>query len=179
MNTTTYKKHIKHSVKLAAFAYLKEKLRTHSKVKHIKYYKYETQAYLKSPIFSNIEVNMLHSLRSRTADCKMNFKQKFTHTNLLCSSCGCQNEDQPHLLACKTIKEHLKSKNITIYEMKYEDIFSENVRKQKEITTLYMELFEIKKKLENRTQEAPSSNTLELTMDFDLHHRIDNSLSGK
>ena len=59
--------------------------------------------------------------------------------------------------------------------MKYEDIFSEDVRKQKEITTLYMELFQIKKKLENNSQEALSSNTLELTMDFDLHCRIDNN----
>ena len=78
------------------------------------------------------------------------------------------------MLAYKTMKENLKSKTTTVFEIKYED-----VRKQKEITTLYMELFQIKKKLENNSQEAPSSNTLELTMDFDLHCRIDNSLSGK
>ena len=33
MNTTTYKKHIKHSVKLAAFVYLKDKLKTHTNLK--------------------------------------------------------------------------------------------------------------------------------------------------
>ena len=179
MNTKTYKEHIKHSVKIAAFDYLKEKLKTHSKVKHIEYHKFEIQAYMKSPIFSNIDVNMLYSLRSRSADCKMNFKQKYTHTNFLCCLCGVENEDQPHLLACKVLKKHLIRKNIATKEMKYEDIFSEDIRKQKKITTLYMELFQIKKKLENDSQEAPSSSTLELTMDFDLHHCIDNSLSGK
>ena len=178
-NIKTYKSKLKLSVKAAAFEYLKEKLRTHTKVKHIRYNKFDTQAYMKSPIFSNIDVNMLHSLRSRSADCKMNFKQKYINKNLRCSLCNIQNEDQQHLLSCNVIQKHLKSKNITTNKVKYEDIFSEDVKKQKEITTIFIEIFQTKKILEKRCQEAPSSDTMELAIDFDLHSCIDESLSGK
>ena len=61
---------MKSCVKSAAFNYLKQKLRTHSKVKHIKNKSFETKKYMTSPIFNDIEVNLLHRLRSRSTECK-------------------------------------------------------------------------------------------------------------
>ena len=60
----------------------------------------------------------------------------------------------------------------------YQDIFSSDVRKQKEITTLYMELLNIRKMLLEDSQVAPSSAAVELTMGNDLHPCIDNPLPG-
>ena len=110
-NTKVYKSKIKSCVKSAAFNYLKQKLRTHSKVKHIKYKSFETKKYMTSPIFNDIEVNLLHRLRSRSTECKENFKQKYIHTNIRCSLCDVENEDQRHLLSCRVIQQYIRSKN--------------------------------------------------------------------
>ena len=109
-----YKAHIKSSVRNAAFDYLKRKLQTHTKVSHISYDKLETQGYMTSPLFTNIEVNMLHALRSRCADVKANFKQKYLHTHLRCPLCDDQNgqDDQQHIILCKTLKDNHKSNKL-------------------------------------------------------------------
>ena len=116
---------------------------------------------------------MLHSLRARCADVKMNFKHKYILTHTRCSSCDIKDEDQQHLLSCEVIQQHHTSQNITRNTVKYEDLFSKNIHKQKDITTLYIELFDIRRKLQNKSQEAPSSRNLELTMGGDLRHSID------
>ena len=173
-----YKAYIKSKIKLAAFKYLMRKLKTHSKVSHIEYQKLETQGYMTSPVFTNVEVNMLHSLRARCADVKMNFKHKYIQTHTRCSICDIENEDQQHILLCEVIQQYHKSENITQNTVKYEDLFSKNIHKQKEITALYVDLFDIKRKLLNKCQEAPSSSNLELTMGRDVLQGIDFSLSG-
>ena len=173
-----YKAHIKSRVKIAAFEYLMRKLKTHSKVSHIKYQRLETQGYMTSPLFTNVEVNMLHSLRARCADVKMNFKHKYIQTHTRCSICDIKDEDQQHILLCEVIQQYHKSKDITQNKVKYEDLFSQNIHKQKEITALYVDLFDVKRKLLNKCQEAPSSSNLELTMGRDLLEGIDFSLSG-
>ena len=113
-NTHTYKKFTKARVKSKSFEFLNTKLKTHSKVQHIKYNKLEIQMYMVSPLFSNFNVNMLHALRSRGTECKVNFKQKYQHTSLKCSLCGIEEEDQKHLLTCNVILKYLKSKNISV-----------------------------------------------------------------
>ena len=178
-NTHTYKLFIKSRVKSKAFEFLNTKLKKHSKVQHIKYDKLEMQMYMVSPLFSNCDVNMLHALRSRGTECKVNFKQKYQHTSLKCSLCGLEDEDQKHLLTCNVILKYWKSKNISVRKSDYEDIFSKDIRKQKEITTIFRELFEIRTKLQNNSQAAPSSSSMELTMGTDLQRCIDYSLFGK
>ena len=175
---SAYKSHIKSSVKSAAFKYLKKKLSTHTKVQHIQYKQLEIQQYMTSPMFTNGEVDMLHALRSRCTDCKVNFKQKYIHTNLKCSLCDNEDEDQQHILVCTVIKNYLQSKNVSVNNVIYQDIFSSDITKQKEITTLYMELFKIRTMLLNDSQVAPSSVAAELTMGNDLHLCIDNPLPG-
>jgi hypothetical protein len=62
-----------------------------------------------SPIFSNKEVNLLHALRSRSTECKTNPKQKYIHTNLLCTLCETEADDQPHLMRCTEPFNKLKN----------------------------------------------------------------------
>ena len=160
-NCNSYKKNIKAKIKTAAFKYLKEAQQTHSKVKQIQYKKLEIQKYMTSPLFSNEEVNLLHALRSRSTECKENFKQKYTNSNLLCNLCKVENEDQAHLMRCRVIQDNFDTEEIANRKIKYDDIFSENIVKQKEITSLFIILFKIRNEIqENQTsQPAPSNLT--------------------
>ena len=133
-NTEAYKKMIKKRIKVAAFNFLKSLQSKHSKGKDIKYSGLEIQKYLTYSTFNNEEVNMLHGLRSRSTECKANYKQKYLHTNLLCSLCEEEDEDQQHLLKFKVLSKNLRTKDVTDGGVEYEHIFSKKVNKQKEIT---------------------------------------------
>ena len=124
-NTNAYKTHIKKCIRAAAFQYLTRKQATHSKIKTIEYKQLEVQKYMTSPIFRNEEVNQLFALRSRTTNCKENFKQKYRNDDLLCGLCYKEKEDQPHLLRCDVLRKKFISKqisrkmmNIIIYSQK-------------------------------------------------------------
>ena len=177
----TYKLHIKAKIKTAAFDYLKEKQQQHSKIKHIHYDTLCVQNYMVSPIFPNEEVNLLHALRSRTTECRAKFKQKYIHSNILCTLCQLENEDQQHILQCSIILREYNSDEVAQSSVKYDDIFSEDVHKQKEATSLFLKLFEIRKKLnEDKTsQEDPSSARVELDLSNNLHPCTVYSSPGK
>ena len=135
-----------------------------------------------NPIFSNDEVSLLHALRSRSTECKVNYKQKYVGSNLLCSLCKIADEDQKHLLTCKVLTQNIKSDEITKEKVKYEDIFSSDVQKQKVITVLYQELFKIRENLSENlnSQLAPSTTqSVELRTSDDLLQCIDNLFYGK
>ena len=119
-----------------------------------------------SPLFSNNEVSMLHALRGRATDCKANYKQKYIHTNILCSLCGLENEDQQHIFKCKVIQSNFITEDVSNLDIKYEDIFSQNLQKQKAITALFLNLFKIKDDIMKRknSQEAPSNTHVMLDM---------------
>ena len=181
-NSISYKKQIKIKIKEAAFKQLKERQQTHSKVKFIIYEKLEIQEYMKSPKFSNEEVNLLHKLRSRTTDCKENFKQKYIHSNLLCDLCKNENENQQHIMKCSVILNEFKSNSLSIDKIEYEDIFSKNISKQKEITALYSHLFDTREEIvekRNSQQMAPSPNSLELRINDNVPPCIVHLSSGK
>ena len=122
-----------------------------------------------SPIFSNEEVNLLQALRSRSTECKENFRQKYINTNLLCSLCQTENENQQHILTCTVLIEKFRSENLSIDQVEYENLFSNNVNKQKEVTQLFMELFKIRETLlEDNSQQDPSPTDVELSMNNNL-----------
>ena len=180
-NGNSYKQQIKSKVKSAAFSYLKEKQQEHSKVKHIQYDKLLVQKYMTSPLFSNDEVNLLYALRSRSTECKANFKQKYIHTNLLCTLCEVECEDQQHIMRCGVILSEFKTNEINKEDVNYEHIFSNDVQKQKVVTSLFISLFKIRNSMmENRnSQEAPSPTRVELNLSHNLQTCIVNSYSGK
>ena len=180
-NISVYKKHIKPCIRRAAFKYLSNLQANHSKVKHIRYQKLEIQKYMVSPIFSNEEVQLLHALRSRSTDCKENFKQRYISSNLLCSLCQVENDDQQHILRCSALLKNFQSSNLSRENVEYENIFSEDVYKQKEIASLYLELFRIRNILQEdqHSQPAPSPIDVELMTSDNLLNCIVHSSSGK
>ena len=146
-----------------------------------KYRKLEIQKYMVSPIFSNKEVNLLHSLWSRTTDCEENFKQKYINSNLLCILCQEHNDDQQHVLRCRVIQSKFRSEHLLGESAEYENIFSEDVNKQKEITALYLELFKTRSTLHNELSSQPDPSTADvvLTSSDNLLNSIVHLFSGK
>ena len=160
----TYRKLVKTKVSEAAFKYLKNVQKTHSKAKDIEYQRFEVQPYLKSNLFSNEESCLLFALRSRTAE---SFKSNFRHLyggKVDCNlQCWDQDEippedSQQHLLCCPKVK--VDSSNITCNIITYEDIFG-NVKRQKEAITLFTHLLEIKNKEINK--QSPPGEKLDLS----------------
>ena len=182
VNEKSYKKVIKTKVRRAAFKYLIELKEKHSKIKHIEYEDLETQRYLTSPLFSNEEVSLLFSLRSRFMDCKANFKNQYKDTNILCPVCKGNDDTQQHMLECEVIINAFKSAGVTIEKNNYEDIFKDH-KKQKEITAMYKELLKIKTKLIKDSQPNqldPCTSGEEVLMNsHDLLTCIDCCSSGK
>ena len=134
-----------------------------------------------SPLFTNEEVNLLFALRSRGTDCKSNFKNKYVHSNLLCPLCKTEIEDQKHILSCNTIVKEFKSDNVTYGTVEYDDIFSENINKQKAVTCLFKDMFRIRNKLieEYNSQMAPSNTGVMLEISDPLLPCILNLFSRK
>ena len=178
-STNVYKKHIKKCIKDAAFQYLIKKQASHSKIRIIEYKELEKQNYMVSPIFTNEEVKQLFVLRSRTTNCKENFKNKYKEDDLLCSLCQKEKEDQPHLLRCETLRRHLESTELANNYVEYDHIYSQDINKQKEISSLYLKLFKIKNDIEEFCQPAPSTIDMVLMRSDYLPHRIVHSSFGK
>ena len=82
---------------------------------------------------------MLYALRTRTVQgIRSDFGQMYAD-----HSCplGCGDKDSiPNILKCSVLRNKLQSDSITKNYLNYEDIFSNDVMKQKEITELYTQL---------------------------------------
>ena len=156
----TFKSTIKIKVKEAAFQYLRNKLKTHSKVKDIEYSKLETQKYLTSQLFTNTETALLFGLRTKTdRTFKANFSNLYggnTECPLKCWNTKFNEpappDSQEHLIVCKSIK--ISSNNISRSKADYNDLFGD-VCKQKEIILLFAELLEARRKTMNQSEDPP------------------------
>ena len=166
VSVKSYKKFIKLKVRKAALKYLNDKKETHSKIRHIEYRELKTQEYLTSALFSNEETQLLYSLRSRSLDCRENFKSKYSD-DFLCQLCGKQNDSQQHILICETINAQVVSSQIANSKVVYEDIFKD-YRKQKEAVVFFTELITIRSNLLIQTQN-PSTSGEVLRISNDLH----------
>ena len=62
--------------------------------------------------------------------------------------CGALDTLQ-NILSCNVIKQHHTSHDITDSDIKYEDVFSPDIRKQKQAAELYRELLEIRNNILN------------------------------
>ena len=146
MNAELFKQVVKKKIKEAAFKHLKELQTTHSKIRDIEYEEYACQPYILSSIFTNEDVNLLHALRGRSVECKVNFRGRYGD-DLSCPLCetGAQ-DDQPHILICPKIVEKLSTSEIVRNKVKYEHIFGEP-QEQKVVTVLFSKMIDIRKKL--------------------------------
>ena len=105
-----------------------------------------------SSIFTNEEVNLLHALRSRSIQCKVNFRG-LHGDNLSCPLCQDESQDdQPHILTCVALRRLLRSDNVANSDVKYDDIFG-NIYQQKEVTVLFGKLIDIRKQLIDEQQQ--------------------------
>lgn len=175
-----FKSKVKAKITQAALEYLKAKQQGHSKVKSIKYQKLQTQHYIKSPLFNNNEVNLLHALRSRMVNTKANFPSKYQN-NLNCPLCDRSRDDQPHILECQVLKDKLKTEEVTIERNVYNDLF-EDTLKQKEITVLFSRLLDIRETLVDEDlvkMTNPSSSAEMLKSNDDLQRCIVQCSFGK
>ena len=176
-----YKLKIKSIIKQAAFSYLTDKQQHHSKVKDIKYDKLKTQEYMTSSIFTNEDVQLLHALRSRSTDCKANFKQKYIHSNIICDLCKNEEETQQHILECEELRKEYNSEDVVTENVTYDSLFCKDVKKQKEVTTLFKELFKAKERIiqKHNSQQAPSTTTVMLKLSDNLQICTVHSSLGK
>ena len=173
------KRQLKEKIRNAALQYLKQKQKEHSKIKDIKYDKLQTQEYMKSPIFTNTEVNFLNALRSRSINVKWNFKSKYSN-NLQCPLCEASKDDQPHLLECPELRKRFKTNEVSNKTCKYEDIFSDH-QKQKEVTHQIMKLMKIREQMVNNNLQLvadPSTSGGVLDNSDNLPDGIDHYFLG-
>ena len=135
------------AVRKTTFKNLKEIKNSHSKVKHIEYSNYEMQNYLNSDIFTNYEAKFTFHARCRMLKTKQNFSQRYK--SHFCPVCKNENlkDDQPHLLHCnKLVSDSIITANLP----EYEDLFSNEVKKQVVIVKLLKENFEKRRNFWNK-----------------------------
>ena len=137
---------VKNKVRDAAFKYLQEMKKKHSKMQLINYKTFKLQDYLCSPVFNNESRELLFRLRTRTINgIRSDFKGIYSDTRC---PVGCGQVDSiPHILSCTVLGRLHKSTNISLCNMKFEDLFSEDVQKQKSITEMFRQLFEIRNEI--------------------------------
>ena len=169
-----FKKMVKLKVNNAAFTYLKSLQQTHSKMKNIQYEKFDISKYLSSPLFSENSRGLLLALRTRTVrGIRCDFPGMYV--DKMCPlGCG-KNDKIENILTCTVLKQYHTSNEVSIGEISYEDIFSKDVYKQKQVTELFEKLFEIRNRLVNSlpvacTGPMQSRNTLQ-------NHSVDNIYS--
>ena len=151
-NEKAFKPFIKNLVKNAAFEALIKIQQKHTKVNHLRYDEFKCQEYLTSGIFSNEEISILSSLRSHTLrSIKSNFRHFYqgnTNCPLLCTPDGIipHEDTQKHLIMCNKILEKISLKETTIasHTVNYEDIYSDNIYKQKAIISLVSKCIQIR-----------------------------------
>ena len=97
-------------------------------------------------IFNDESAQVLLALRSRTIRGIKN-DLRGMHSDVVCPL-GCGNNDtlpnMPNMLTCSVLQNNLHSENVSRQKVQYEDIFSPDIVKQKQVTELYMQLIEIR-----------------------------------
>ena len=137
---------------------------THSKLLGLTYKKFQLQEYLISPIFNNESRNLLFRLRTRTVSgVKNDFRGLYPDTTC---PLGCGETDTiPNILTCMPLLSKHKSSQMSRSNICYEDIFSEDLQKPKQVTELYRQLLQIRNEIMSQpvpsTGPVHSSNTLQ------------------
>ena len=160
MSKSEFKTKLKDAIFRKAFSHLSTLKEAHSKVKNIEHNKLEIQSYFTSPLFSNAETSLLFKLRTQFIECKVNFKHMYSNNNLECPLCKKHNDDQKHILNCEIIRNEICTKKIMNTSIKYEDIYSDDTVKQKEVTEVFSTCLRIRKKLIRNLSSLQDLSTL-------------------
>ena len=139
---------VKAKIRQSAFKYLKAIKTGHSKMDKLTYTQFEMAQYLKSPLFNSDSMKLLLALRTRTVEgIKNDFRGMFA--DIACPlQCG-ETDTIEHILGCTVLRQNHTSDTISHSDIKYEDIFSSEIMKQKQATELFKELLEVRNNLLN------------------------------
>ena len=153
MKMEQYKNTVKRKVREAAFRYLNELKADHSKMKNLEYKKFELAKYLNSPVFDHQSAQLLLALRTRTVNgIKTDFRSMYADVNC---PLGCNHTDTiPNVLTCPVIQTQVQTSDMALGDVKYEDIFSNDTVKQKQVTAMYRKYLEIRETLRNSSPAA-------------------------
>ena len=118
------------------------------KMNNIKYNKLTTMRYLKRPLFNQDESSLLLRLRTRCVNSIRNdfggmYFDKNCPVNINCNTL----DTLQHLLVCQTVQESIDTPIIARHRSIYEDLFSEDIFRQQEVTTLYQLLLETRERI--------------------------------
>ena len=148
MSETVFKDKVKKSVKSAAFQYLDNEGSGKSKIKSDEYTCLKTQEYLLSSELTTAEKKFLFQLRTRMICVKNNYKSG--QDDLLCPLCQATEDTQEHVLSCPVIARRVKIVSRQD-DVKYENIFSSDIKKQAAVTRLFMKLWKVRTNLMDKT----------------------------
>ena len=127
-----FKNILKKKIEKKAFDDLMKIKENHSKMSNIIYDdKLKGQSYLKSDSdLTNDEKQLLFKLRTRMAEFRNNFRNKFE--NIQCKLCKREIDEQQHMFYCEVLINNCETlaENIKI---EYEDIFSTKLKQYKAI----------------------------------------------
>ena len=130
-----------------AFCWLLEKKGKSEKVKSISYTRLELQNYLAHPLLTIDQTKFLIAVRARMLFVRANYPNM--QNEKFCPLCTTELEKvldtQEHLLDCKII--NLNCTEIIQSDIKYEELFSDNVNKQAEVSLILESRFLLRKKL--------------------------------
>ena len=112
----------------------------------VNYEKFEMMQYLNSPLFSNNNRILLLGLRTRTIRGIRNDFRGLYPSNLCPLGCG-DIDTIENLLSCRVLKQYHVSKEVTPDDVKYGDIFCQNISKQQKVTELYNQLLDTRSRI--------------------------------
>ena len=123
--------------------YLVKEKNKKEKVKHIQFKKLEAQNYLLPTKMSIHQAKQIFLLRCRMLETKDNYANQFSDD--WCPVCdnGVTKDSQEHLTVCPSIGSQTMVKT----KLKYEDLFSSDVQKQLEISSIIFENFKKRKEI--------------------------------
>ena len=132
---------VENAINEKCYEYLLTEKNKKNKVKHIEYSFHKLQKYLQPGKLNVHEGRKIFLLRTRMMETKDNYQSRYSDD--LCPLClkdGIK-DSQEHLIQCQSI-EH---QSLVKVKVKYDDLFSNDVIKQNEISSIIFENFKKRK----------------------------------
>ena len=132
MKNEKWKSTVKQYIKEMTFSKLNQIKETHSKVKQIKYSKFEMQDYLlpNNQKMTKEEGQNIFKMRTKMTNLKANYKG--TNNTILCSSCNNSDESQEHIYNdCTEIMKETKNQEIPDYNLIITGNITEKLKNEK------------------------------------------------
>ena len=154
MPKESFKSLVKEKLNIKSKQFLLQLRESHSKTKQLQI-SGKMQPYLENETLPLSLKQLLFGLRSRTADFKFNYKNKYKQ-DLTCRICGYEEENYTHTLRCNKIITHAQ---LTKQECNYvdvNDIYSD-VNKQITAVKIWSKLIQARDDLSQQEAEMPSA----------------------